>query len=71
MHVLEVATKKPTIRWRYIDDVFAICPHGEECLNQFLEHLKNIHPSIKSTTNWSYRSVSFLDINVSLLDAVI
>ena len=32
-HLLKVAAKKPTVWWRYINDVFIIWPHGEGCLN--------------------------------------
>ena len=64
-HLLEVAAKKPTIWWRYIDDVFTIWPHGEGCLDQFLEHLNNMHPFFKFIAEWSYKSVSFPDVKVS------
>ena len=47
--LLEVAAKNPTICWRYVDDVFTIWPHGGGCLNQFLQQLNNMHPSVKFT----------------------
>ena len=37
----------PSTWWRYIDDVFAIWPHGEEQLVEFLEKINQFHSSIK------------------------
>ena len=34
-------------------------------IDQFLEQLNNMNPSIKFTAEWSYRSVLFLNINIS------
>ena len=31
-----------TIRWRYIDDIFAVWPHGKEELKEFFEEIKFI-----------------------------
>ena len=62
--ILENAIYKPTVWWRYIDDVFTIWPHGEECFKQFVSQINNIHSSIKFTAEWSYESVSFLDVSV-------
>ena len=33
--ILERATNKPTVWWRYIDDVFTIWPHCEGASNNF------------------------------------
>ena len=64
--ILERATNKPTVWWRYIDDVFTIWPHGEGCFKQYLEQINSMHPSIKFTAEWSYKSVLFLDVNVTI-----
>ena len=53
---------------RYIDDIFLIWEHAEECLKLFLEKINNIHPEIKFMTDWSYSSVSFLDVKVIMKD---
>ena len=64
--LLERVTRRPSVWWRFIDDVFAIWQHGEECLKTFLQQINSMHPTIKFTAEWSYRSVSFLDVNVTL-----
>ena len=66
--LLERALLKPSVWWRYIDDVFVIWPHGEECFKQFLELINNMHPTIKFMAEWSKTSISFLDIRVTLHD---
>ena len=53
--------------WRYIDDIFAIWPHGEEHLTTFLGGINNFHPSIKFTAEWSYTSVTFLNTKVTVV----
>ena len=35
--ILNQVDNKPTIWWRYIDDVFTIWLHGEGCLKEFIE----------------------------------
>ena len=64
--ILEEAAKKPSVWWRFIDDVFVVWPHGEGCLNKFYDIINNIHPTIKFTTEWSHRSVLFLDVRVNI-----
>ena len=56
----------PSTWWRYIDDIFAIWPHGEEQLILFLEKINQLHPSIKFIAKWSAMSVSFLDTKVTV-----
>ena len=56
-------TFKPTIWWRYIDDVFAVWPHGDEHLKEFLQEINVFHPTMKFTT-WYRESVTFLDVKV-------
>ena len=48
-----------------IGDMYTIWPHGEGCLRDFLNEINNIHPTTKFTTEWSYRSVSFLNVNIT------
>ena len=44
---------KPSIYYRYIDDIFLIWPHGNDSLTHFLEHANNIHKNIKFTNERS------------------
>ena len=69
--ILEVVDNKPYLWWRYIDDIFFIWEHGEEKLRNFVETLNDIHPTIKFTAEWSQKSISFLDVTVSLIDGQI
>ena len=58
--------KKLTVWLRYIDDVFAIWPHGEESLIEFIDKISCIHPTIKFTTQRSPSSVMFLNTKISI-----
>ena len=55
---------KPSVWWRYIDDVFLIWTHGEEELQKFIDYLNASHHSIKFTAEWSKESINFLDTRV-------
>ena len=46
---LSSSPQKPSIYYRYIDDIFLIWPHGNDSLTHFLEHDNNIHQKIKFT----------------------
>ena len=56
----------PSTCWRYIDDVFAIWPHGKEHWIKFLEKINQFHPFIKFTAEWSAKSVLFPDTMVTV-----
>jgi hypothetical protein len=43
------STLKPTCWYRYVDDIFAIWPHGKASLTIFLEHLNSLHKNIQFT----------------------
>ena len=62
--LLQQTTKKLTTWWRYIDNIFAVWPHGEENLQTFLNQINSFHPTIKFTSEWSRESVTFLDTRV-------
>ena len=47
---------------RYIDDM--IWTHSVDDLHAFTSYLNSIHPTIKFTSNYSFRSIPFLDVNV-------
>ena len=66
--ILVNVDRAPITWWNYIDDIFAIWPHGEEHLTIFLDGIKNFYPSIKFTAEWSYASVPFLDTKVTIDD---
>ena len=63
---LRRAPCQPYVWWRYIDDIFMIWTHSVEDLNTFTTFLNDIHPTIKFTCNYSFTSIPFLDVNVSL-----
>ena len=63
--ILESSLYKPLVWWRYIDDIFLLWEHGEESLKLFLEHINNLHPTIKFTADYSDKKVNFLDVEVS------
>ena len=62
--LLQQTTQKLTTWLRYIDDIFAVWPHGEENLQVFLTQKKLFHATIKFTAEWSRESVMFLDPRV-------
>ena len=51
---------KPFVCWRYVDDIFIMCEHGEEELQKMLETL--YHPTIKFTVEYSWAKINFLDV---------
>jgi len=56
---------KPKVWWRYVDDIFAIWPHGHIELNDFLTQLNNKEPSIKFTLEIETNNqLPFLDVLV-------
>lgn len=58
--------KEPKLWLRYFDDAFMIWTHGEHELNQFILYLNSYHPTIKFTTTSSTKTVSFLDVLVTI-----
>ena len=65
--ILSASEKKPMIWWRYIDDIFFIWEHGEESLENFLNKLNSLHPTIKFTAEYSKETIYFLDVNIRLV----
>ena len=57
---------KPSIYFRYINDIFLIWPHGNDSLTHFLEHANNIHQNIKFTHERSKTTLPFLDVSVQI-----
>ena len=58
--------KQPFVWLRFIDDIFFIWQHGQEELNDFIEHLNGVHETIKFTCETSHTSVNFLDTVISI-----
>ena len=46
---LKTQERMPLAWFRYIDDIFFICNHGEEYLEKFLQELHNSNPDLKFT----------------------
>ena len=57
---------KPSIYYRYTDDIFLIWPHGNDSLTHFLEHANNIYQNIKFTHERSNTTLPFLDVSVQI-----
>ena len=49
MEDLEMSPCKPKMWLRYVDDVFAVWPHGDHLLEAFHRHLNAQNPSIQFT----------------------
>ena len=61
---LSRAPYQPHTWWRYIDDIFMIWTHSADDLHGFTSYLNSIQPTIKFTSNYSFTSIPFLDVNV-------
>ena len=65
---LQTQDHQPFLWLRCIDDIFFIWTHGEKKLQNFLQKLNKFHPNIKFTHESSKENISFLDLNVKLLE---
>ena len=55
------------LEWiRFIDDIFAIWPHGTDRLVEFLTYINTSHPTIKFEYEYSHKSVHFLDTRICI-----
>ena len=62
---LDTSAQKPNLWIRYVDDVFAIWPHGDQALDEFLTHLNSQHPAIQFTMEKEEdQKIAFLDVQV-------
>ena len=59
---------KPRKWHRLIDDVFIICTHGKDKLEDFLDYINRVHESIKFTAEHSMTEEAFLDTLVYKLN---
>ena len=55
---------RPSTWLRYIDDVFAVWPHGGDTLQSFLDGLNQLEPRIRFTCESSSSSTVFLDLRI-------
>ena len=55
---------RPTIWWRYIDDIFFLWDHGKTTLDTFMGHMNQHHHSIKYTIEPSIKEGVFLDTEI-------
>ena len=69
--ILGKAEFKPSLWWRYIDDIIFLWEHGEEKLKTFIDNINKMHPTIRFTADWSKTSITFLDVTVSITEGVI
>jgi hypothetical protein len=62
---LDSAQYKPSLWLRYIDDIFMVLPHGSEQLQNFLDQLNSLRPSINFTMEIeSGSAIPFLNVLV-------
>ena len=52
-------------------DIFMIWTRSVQDLNTFTSFLNDIHPTIKFTCDYSFTSIPFLDVNVSLHNGIV
>ena len=64
-HIFENSGYHPYLWLRFLDDIFCIWTDGLEKLQEFFKFLNAFHPTIKFTMNYSYKTINFLDVQVS------
>ena len=63
---IRLATDKPKLWFRYVDDTFVIWQHNLECLDNFHKHLNSLNNSIEFTMETEKnRKLPFLDVMVT------
>lgn len=56
--------QKPTVYWRFLDDIFMIWDHGRQNLISFLDIMNAHHPNVTLTANIQENSIDFLDVTI-------
>ena len=64
MDFLANCSLKPTIWFRFLDDIFLVWNYSLTELDEFISNLNEVHNTIKFTHNVSDNNVSYLDVNV-------
>lgn len=59
-NALDLAEHKPTHWIRYVDDILAVWPHGDEKLQNFLQFLNQRHPNHLRERHHAYGVVCIL-----------
>ena len=67
----ETQELQPLVWFRYIDNIFFICTHGEQECQTFLRNLNEFHTDIKFTYESSKESIAFLDLKISVRNSKI
>jgi hypothetical protein len=63
---LTIAQQKPKMWPRYVDHTFVVWPHGPVRLQEFLDHLNNLIPSIQFTMEIECNNtLPFLDVLIT------
>ena len=62
--VLQKAQEFPLTYWRFLDDIFLICPHSKAEFQEFFELMNNHNDFIKLKCTINEKSIEFLDITV-------
>ena len=65
---LKTQQHQPLVWFRYIDDIFFIWTHGQEKLEGFLDYFTKFHPNLRFTHEYSRKNVTFLDLDVKIVD---
>ena len=60
-----ISKPKPTLWYRYIDDIIMIWDNSYDELIDFLEELNHFNPHIKFTWTFSQTQVTFLDLDLN------
>ena len=64
--LLDSWDKNPQVWVGYIDDIFFIWTHGEDCLQEFISYLNSNHRTIKFTSEYSKIALNFLDVSIKV-----
>lgn len=62
---------QPTYYRRFIDDIFLIWDHSLAELNNFIDHLNSVHPTIKFTKVISDTTITYLDLDIYKKDNIL
>ena len=65
---LKTKQHQPLVWFRYIDDIFFIWTHCREKLEGYLDNFNKFHPNLRFTLEYSRKNVTFLDLDVKILD---
>ena len=61
---------KPSLWWRYCDDVFDLWQQGLNALHQFTDYINSLYPTIKFELVFSERELHVLDLTLHLCGRV-